>query len=98
MKLLPLNKRVVVKQFEEEQISKSGLVVVTDKARGKKQLGIVVAVAAPEAPEGGEDSAIVCVGDKVLFGKYVGTEYVDDETSEELLIVEQSDLLAIVKS
>lgn len=97
MKLQPLNKRIVVKTIDEEMVTPSGIVKSTEKARGKQQVGIVVAVDESGIQMAGLESTVK-VGDKVLFQKYAGTEYKDEDSGDDLLIVELTDLLAIVKS
>ena len=86
--LQPLGARVLVKITPEEQTTKSGL-VLPDTAKEKPQRGDVVAV--------GEDDDLikVAVGDRVLFPKYTGTEIRLED--EDYLIIEATDLLAIVK-
>lgn len=101
MKLQPLNKRIVVIQKDEEQTRRVAgtnieLVTKTDKARGKQQVGVIVAVAS-DLDLSADGLPPVEVGQKVLFAKYAGTEYKDEDTGEDLLIVELADLLAIVK-
>ncbi|HEX7949280.1 MAG TPA: co-chaperone GroES [Candidatus Limnocylindrales bacterium] len=93
-KLQPLGDRVVVKPTPREEMTKSGI-VLPDTAKEKPQEGLILAVG-PGAfdTEGKRTPMDVKVGQKVLYGKYAGTEFkVDDE---ELLIVSQKDILAIV--
>jgi len=93
-KLQPLGDRVVVKPTPREEMTKSGI-VLPDTAKEKPQEGLILA-AGPGAfdTEGKRMPMDVKVGQKVLYGKYAGTEFkVDDE---ELLIVSQKDILAIV--
>jgi chaperonin GroES len=93
-KLQPLGDRVVIRPTPREEMTKSGI-VLPDTAKEKPQEGLILA-AGPGAfdTEGKRMPMDVKVGQKVLYGKYAGTEFkVDDE---ELLIVSQKDILAIV--
>ena len=94
MKLCPLQDRVVVKLVEAEETTKSGI-ILAGAAKEKPQVAEVVAVG-PGIPEG-EHKVImeVKVGDKVITSKYAGTQVKID--GEELTIVKQSDILAIVE-
>ena len=93
-KLQPLGDRVVVKPTPREEMTKSGI-VLPDTAKEKPQEGLILAVGPGAFDNDGKRMAMdVKVGQKVLYGKYAGTEFkVDDE---ELLIVSQKDILAIV--
>ncbi|HJW23012.1 MAG TPA: co-chaperone GroES [Candidatus Limnocylindrales bacterium] len=93
-KLHPLGDRVVVKPTPREEMTKSGI-VLPDTAKEKPQEGLILAVGPGAFDNDGKRMAMdVKVGQKVLYGKYAGTEFkVDDE---ELLIVSQKDILAIV--
>jgi chaperonin GroES len=93
-KLQPLGDRVVVKPTAREEMTKSGI-VLPDTAKEKPQEGTILAVGPGAYDNDGKRIAMdVKVGQKVLYGKYAGTEFkVDDE---ELLIVSQKDILAIV--
>ena len=90
MKLVPLGDRVVLKQVEAEETTKSGI-VLPGQAQEKPQQAEVVAV----GPGGVVDGKEVAVGDKVIYSKYSGTEVKMDGT--EYIIVKQNDILAIVK-
>ena len=94
MTLYPLQDRVVVKLVEAEETTKGGI-ILTAAAKEKPQVAEVVAVG-PGIPEG-ENKIImeVKVGDKVITSKYAGTEVKMDGV--EYTIVQQSDILAIVK-
>jgi chaperonin GroES len=94
-KLRPLGDRVVVKPTPREEVTKSGI-VLPDTAKEKPQEGTVIAVG-PGAllDDGSRGSMDVKEGDKVLYAKYAGTEFKVDE--DELLIVKQNDVLAIVE-
>ena len=94
MKLAPLGDKVVLKQVEAQETTKSGI-VLTSQAKEKPQEAIVVAVGPGGVVDGKEIKMEVAKGDKVLYSKYAGTEVKLD--GEELMIVRQSDILAIVK-
>ena len=89
MKLVPLGDRVVLKQLEAEETTKSG------QAQEKPQQAEVIAVGPGGVVDGKEVKMEVTVGDKVIYSKYSGTEVKLD--GEEYIIVKQSDILAIVK-
>jgi chaperonin GroES len=95
-KLRPLGDRVVVKPTPREEMTKSGI-VLPDTAKEKPQEGTIVAVGPGAIQEDGKRGPMdVKAGDKVLYAKYAGTEFkVDDD---ELLIVKQTDILAIVEA
>ena len=93
-KLQPLGDRVVVKPTPREEMTKSGI-VLPDTAKEKPQEGSILAVGPGGFDNDGKRIAMdVSVGQKVLYGKYAGTEFKLDD--EELLIVSQKDILAIV--
>ena len=94
MKLVPLGDRVVLKQLEAEETTKSGI-VLTGQAQEKPQQAEVIAVGPGGVVDGKEVKMEVTVGDKVIYSKYSGTEVKLD--GEEYIIVKQSDILAIVK-
>jgi len=94
MKLVPLGDRVVIKQLEAEETTKSGI-ILPGQAKEKPQQAEVVAVGPGGIVEGKEVKMEVKVGDKVIYSKYAGTEVKLDD--EELIIVRQSDILAIVE-
>ena len=94
MKLVPLGDRVVLKQLEAEETTKSGIVLAS-KSQEKPQEAEVVAVGPGGMVDGKEVKMEVTVGDKVIYSKYSGTEVKLD--GEEYIIVKQSDILAIVK-
>jgi chaperonin GroES len=94
MKLKPLADRIVVRALEAEEKTAGGL-YIPDSAKEKPMMGEIVAVGPGKKSDDGALMAMeVKVGDKVLYGKYSGTE-VTVET-EELLIMRESDLFAIV--
>jgi chaperonin GroES len=93
-KLQPLGDRVVVKPTPREEMTKSGI-VLPDTAKEKPQEGEILAVGPGAFDNDGKRIAMdVKVGQKVLYGKYAGTEFKLDD--DELLIVSQKDILAIV--
>jgi chaperonin GroES len=93
-KLRPLGDRVVVRPTGREEMTKSGI-VLPDTAKEKPQEGTVLAVGPGRILDDGKREPVdVKEGQKVLFAKYAGTEFKIDE--EELLIVSQKDILAIV--
>jgi chaperonin GroES len=93
-KLRPLGDRVVIQPTPREEMTKSGI-VLPDTAKEKPQEGSVLAVGPGRILDDGKREAVdVKVGDKVLYAKYAGTEFKVDEN--ELLIVSQKDILAVV--
>ena len=90
MTLVPLGDRVVLKQLEAEETTKSGI-VLPGQAKEKPQQAEVIAV----GPGTEEVKIQVAVGDKVIYSKYAGTEVKLDD--EELIVIKQDDILAIVK-
>ena len=98
MKLKPLEDRVVVKAVTQEEKTASGI-VLPDTAKEKPMLGEVVAVGEGKWDDEGEKRipVDVNVGDRVIYGKYSGTEYKTSD-GEELLILRVSEILAKVES
>ena len=94
MTLVPLGDRVVLKQTEKEETTKSGIILAA-KAQEKPVTAEVVAVGPGGVVDGKEVKMEVAVGDKVIYSKYSGTEVKMDGT--EYIIVKQNDILAIVK-
>ena len=94
MTLVPLGDRVVLKQVEAEETTKSGI-VLPGQAQEKPQQAEVVAVGPGGVVDGKEVKMEVVVGDKVIYSKYAGTEVKMDGT--EYIIVKQNDILSIVK-
>ena len=95
MKLVPLGDRVVLKQCEAEETTKSGI-ILTGSAQEKPQEAEVVAVGPGGMVDGKEVKMEVKVGDNVIYSKYAGTEVKLDE--EEFIIVKQNDILAVINS
>jgi chaperonin GroES len=94
MNLKPLQDRVVVKPADAEEISKGGI-ILPDTAQEKPQQGEVMAVGPGKIADSGElIKPQVKKGDKILYGKYSGTEITVDD--EEYLIVRESDIFAIL--
>ena len=95
MKLRPLNDRVIVKRLEEEEKTVGGI-IIPDTAKEKPQQARVVAVGKGRTLENGQVHPLtVKEGDRVLFGKYAGTEIKID--GEEHLIMREDDILAILQ-
>ena len=93
MTLKPLGDKVVVKFIEAEEKTKSGI-ILTSAAQEKPQVAEIIAVGPGEVVDGKRVPMEVKVGDKVILGKYAGTEVKLD--SEEYTVARQSDILAIV--
>ena len=94
MKIIPLNDRVLVKRTEEVQMTKGGI-YIPDTAKEKPIEGKVVAVGSGKVSDSGERVALtVKAGDRVLFGKYAGTEIKVE--GEEHLMMREDDILAII--
>jgi chaperonin GroES len=95
MNLRPLHDRVIVKRMEEERMSAGGI-VIPDSATEKPIRGEVLAVGNGKILESGEKRALdLKAGDKVLFGKYAGTEVKVD--GEELLVMREEDIMAVIE-
>lgn len=94
MKLVPLGDRVVLKQLEAEETTKSGI-VLPGSAKEKPQEAEVIAVGPGGVVDGKETKMEVKVGDKVIYSKYAGTEVKLE--GEEYMIVRQGDILAVVE-
>ena len=93
MKLQPLGDRVVIRQLEAEETTKSGI-VLPGTAKEKPQQAEVVAVGPGGVVDGKEVKMEVKAGDKIIYSKYAGTEVKLE--SEEFIIVRQGDILAVV--
>ena len=94
MTVKPLGDRVVIKNVEAEETTKSGL-ILTSAAKEKPQMAEVIAVGPGGVVDGKEVVMNVKVGDQVIYSKYAGTEVKID--SQEYTIVRQNDILAIVE-
>ena len=96
MKFRPLHDRVLVKRIEQEAKTKGGI-IIPETAKEKPQEGEVVAVGPGARNEDGEIVALdVQTGDRILFGKWSGSEVKID--NEELLIMKESDILGIIEA
>ena len=93
-KLRPLGDRIVIQPTEREEMTKSGI-VLPDTVKEKPQEGLIIAAGPGKILDDGKRETMdVKEGDKVLYAKYAGTEFKIDD--DELLIVSQKDILAIV--
>ena len=96
IKIRPLHDRVIVKREEDERKSPGGI-VIPDTATEKPMKGRVLAVGKGKILESGEIRPLdVKIGDKVLFGKYSGTEVKMD--GDEVLVMREEDIMAIIES
>ena len=96
MNIQPLADRIVVKTLEAQEKTKGGI-VLPDTAKEKPQEGKIVAVGKGKVLDSGTVQALeVKVGDRILYGKYSGTE-ITTQDGEELLIMKEEDVLAVVK-
>ena len=95
VRIQPLQDRILVKRLEEKEIKKGGI-IIPDTAKEKPQEGEVIAVGPGKLTEDGKRLPMsLKVGDKILFGKYSGSEVrIDDE---EYLIMREEDVLGILK-
>ena len=91
----PLQDRVIVKRVEEQEKRSTGGIIIPDTAKEKPQEGKVVAVGPGRREEGKVLNLDVKVGDRILFGKYSGTEIKLD--GEEHLILREEDILGVVE-
>ena len=94
MKLVPLGDRVVLKQYEAEEKTKSGIILAS-KTQEKPQDAEVIAVGPGGVVDGKEVTMQVKAGDKVIYSKYSGNEVKLGD--EEYIIVRQNDILAVVE-
>jgi chaperonin GroES len=95
MKIRPLQDRVIVKRLEEEEKTKGGI-IIPDTAKEKPQEGKVIAVGKGKVTEDGKVIPLdVKAGDKILFGKYSGTEIKIE--GEEHLIMREDDILGVIE-
>jgi chaperonin GroES len=96
MNIRPLNDRVIVKRLEEERTSPGGI-VIPDSAAEKPIRGEVVAVGAGKALDNGQVRPVALkAGDKVLFGKYAGTELKLD--GQEIVVMREDDIIAVLEA
>lgn len=96
MNIRPLHDRVVVRRMEEERTSAGGI-VIPDSAAEKPVRGEIVAAGNGKILDNGEKRPLdVKVGDKVLFGKYAGTEVKVE--GEELLVMREDDIVAVIEA
>ena len=95
MKIRPLHDRILVKRIEEEEVRRSGI-IIPDTAKEKPQEGKVVAVGSGKLLENGQRVAVdVKAGDRVLFGKYSGSEVKIED--EDYLILKEEEILGILE-
>ena len=95
MKIRPLHDRILVERLEEQEVKK-GSIIIPDTAKEKPQEGKVIAAGNGKIGEDGKRIALdVKSGDKILFGKYSGSEVKIDD--EEYLILREEDVLAILE-
>ncbi|MBI4768813.1 MAG: co-chaperone GroES [Deltaproteobacteria bacterium] len=95
MKIRPLHDRVIVQRIEEEEKTKGGI-IIPDTAKEKPQEGKVIAVGPGKILENGTKLTLdVKVGDKILFGKYSGSEIKID--GEEFLMMREEDILGVIE-
>jgi chaperonin GroES len=95
MKIRPLHDRVIVQRIEEEAKTKGGI-IIPDTAKEKPQEGKVIAVGPGKILENGTKTTLdVKVGDKILFGKYSGSEIKID--GEEFLMMREDDILGVIE-
>ena len=95
MKLRPLHDRVIIRRMEEERTTPGGI-VIPDSAAEKPIKGEVVAVGNGRVLENGDIRALdIQAGDKVLFGKYSGTEVKVE--GEDLLVMKEDDVMAVIE-
>lgn len=95
MKIRPLHDRVIVHRLEEEEKTKGGI-IIPDTAKEKPQEGKVIAVGPGKILENGTKITLdVKVGDKILFGKYSGTEIKIE--GEEFLMMREEDILGVIE-
>ena len=95
MKIRPLHDRVVVRRLEEERTSAGGI-VIPDSAAEKPSQGEVIAIGPGKLLESGEVRSLdIKVGDRILFGKYAGTEVKLD--GEEYVVMREDDIMGVIK-
>jgi chaperonin GroES len=96
MNIRPLHDRVIVRRLEEETTSPGGI-VIPDNAKEKPSRGEIIAVGLGKQLDNGDVRALaVKAGDKVLFGKYAGTEVKVD--GEEILVMREEDIIGVIEA
>lgn len=96
MNIRPLHDRVVIRRLEEERTSAGGI-VIPDTAAEKPMMGEVVAVGSGKVTDHGDVRALgVGIGDRVLFGKYAGTEV--SIAGKDLVVMREDDIMAVLES
>jgi chaperonin GroES len=96
MQVRPLHDRVIVKRIEEKEVVKGGI-IIPDTAKEKPMEGEVVAVGPGKVQDDGKRAALdVKAGDRILFGKYAGTEIKIDD--QEYLIMREEEILAVLEA
>ncbi|MBA4696993.1 MAG: co-chaperone GroES [Legionella sp.] len=96
MQIRPLHDRVVVRRMEEERTTAGGIVIPDSATAEKPMRGVVVAVGPGKRLDNGDVCALtINVGDKVLFGKYSGTEI--KINSEELVVMREDDIMGVIE-
>ena len=96
IRVRPLQDRVIVRRVEEQEQKSAGGIIIPDTAKEKPQEGKVVAVGPGKKEDGKVRSLDVKAGDRVLFGKYAGTEIKLD--GEEHLILREEDILGVIEA
>jgi len=96
MRVRPLHDRVIVKRVEDQEQRSTGGIIIPDTAKEKPQEGLVVAVGPGRREDGKVLAPDVKKGDRVLFGKYTGSEIKLD--GEEHLILREEDILGVVEA
>lgn len=96
IKIRPLHDRVIVRREDEEQLSAGGI-VIPDSAKEKPIRGIILAIGKGKLLDNGDTRALdVKIGDRVLFGKYAGTEVKID--NQELLVLREEDIMGVIEA
>jgi chaperonin GroES len=96
MKIRPLHDRIIVKRMEEQEVKKGGI-IIPDSAKEKPQEGKVIAVGTGKLHDNGTNTPLdIKAGDRVLFGKYSGSEVKLD--GEEYIIMKEADVLGVLGS
>lgn len=95
-KFRPLHDRVIVEVFENKENKTKGGIILPDTSKEKPNFGVVVSVGNGAFQDGKRIEMTVHAGDKVIFGKYAGTE-INDATGKKYLIMKESDILCVVE-